>query len=309
MMHPPPTLTPTKHRLGLPLFLARPIARLARLLSRATGREGGALPGKVLLMLCPSAMQKLALSGRRKGRRTILVSATNGKTTLTAMLAEMFAADGLQVVHNVTGANLRSGIATTLLQAGSSGDIAVLETDEATLPRVAPDLQPDMILLGNLFRDQLDRFGELEVLADHWRATLGALDPARVTIIYNADDPLIAELVDAHVAQAAAVGIEAPVVAFGLDDPSVARDGLPHAADSRFCRRCSHPLEYEHTWVGHLGAWHCPGCGYTRPPRDATSESIKLDGLAATTMTVDLPNGEQLALRLAIPGLYNVYNA
>lgn len=243
----------------------------------------------------------------------MLVSATNGKTTLTAMLAEMLAASGLDVVHNVTGANLRSGIATTLLQAGRSGDVAVLETDEATLPIVAPDLQPDMILLGNLFRDQLDRFGELEVLADRWRTTLERLDPTRVTIVYDADDPLIAELVQSHVERARALGVTARVVPYGLDDADVAQPGLPHAADSRFCRRCGEPLDYAHSWVGHLGDWQCPTGDLVRPQLAVAATAIELDGLAASNVTVAFDRGtdrEHAAhAKLRIPGLYNVYNA
>ncbi|MCW2926400.1 MAG: hypothetical protein JWM86_368 [Thermoleophilia bacterium] len=299
---------PPPRRRGLPLALARPIAGAARTLSRATGREGAAIPGRVLMSLSPRALATLAAQGRRRGRRIVLVSATNGKTTMTALLAEMLAAHGLDVVHNVTGANLRSGIATTLLGAGRRGDIAVLETDEATLPLVAPDLQPDMIVLGNLFRDQLDRFGELEVLADRWRDTLAQLDAASVTIVYNADDPLIAELVAEHVLRAEALGITVPTVPFGLDDASVAQQGLPHAADSRFCRRCGHPLDYAHSWVGHLGEWHCPSCHAERPVPAVAASSIELDGLAATRMTIEVGD-EQVALRLPIPGLYNVYNA
>ena len=234
----------------------------------------------------------------------VLVSATNGKTTTTALLAAMLDAAGNVVIHNVTGANLRSGIATTLLQAGRRGDVCVLETDEATLPRVAHDLQPDLIVLGNLFRDQLDRFGELEVLADRWHETLDALDPAAVTIAFNADDPLIADLVTA---QSTSHGFS--TLAFGLADDDVAQESLPHAADSRFCRRCGHALDYRVSWVGHLGDWSCPNCGAQRPDLEVFVERVHLDGLAATRMEVELPDGDHTMLRLPIPGLYNVYNA
>jgi UDP-N-acetylmuramyl tripeptide synthase len=301
-----PDPTAASRRVGLPLALARPIAALARIISRLTGREGAALPGKVLLTLSPAALATMARAGRRRGRRIVLVSATNGKTTTTALLVELLRASGLDVVTNVTGANLRSGIATTLLQAGRGGDIAVLETDEATLPLVAPDLEPDMIVLGNLFRDQLDRFGELEVLADRWRDTLAALDASKVTVVYNTDDPLISSLVDDHVERATRE--VARVLPFGLRDASVAQDGLPHAADSRFCRRCGHALDYEHSWVGHLGAWHCPSCGARPLAAETFADEIVLDGLAATSMDVRFDGGD-VRVRLPIPGLYNVYNA
>ncbi|MBC7460345.1 MAG: DUF1727 domain-containing protein [Thermoleophilia bacterium] len=299
---------PARRRLGLPLFIAGPIASLARLLSRMTGREGGALPGRVLLVLAPRALERMSDIARRRGRRTVLVSATNGKTTLTAMLADMLQSEGQQVVHNVTGANLRSGITTTMHQSRGRGDVAVLETDEATLPLVAPDIEPDVILLGNLFRDQLDRFGELEVLADRWRATLGALDPARVTVVFDADDPLIAALVDDYVTHAVAAGVTPRVVPYGLEDPDVAQEGLPHAADSRFCRRCGSALTYAHSWVGHLGAWQCDSCGLTRPVPAVAATKVVLDGLGATHVHMRTPDGE-FDVRLKIPGLYNVYNA
>jgi UDP-N-acetylmuramyl tripeptide synthase len=298
--------------MGVPLAVARPIAALARRVSRVSGREGGALPGKTLLALSPRALVTLADRGRKRGRRIVLVSATNGKTTLTALLAEMLTAQGLEVVHNVTGANLRSGIATTLLQAGRRGDVAVLETDEATLPLVAPDLQPDVILLGNLFRDQLDRFGELEVLADRWRDTLAALDSAAVTVVYNTDDPLISELVHDHVESAIRDGRASSVVPFGLSDHGVGQPGLPHAADSRFCRRCGHSLEYECSWVGHLGDWRCEHCGARPEPAQVYADQIELDGLAATKLEVTFGRDEaasSIHVRLPIPGLYNVYNA
>ncbi len=299
-----PAHTGSARRIGVPLGVARVVAGAARLVSRATGREGGALPGKVLLALAPSALATLAKRGRKRGRRIVLVSATNGKTTTTALLAEMLAAGGLEVVHNATGANLRSGIATTMLQAGTRGDVCVLETDEATLPLVAGDLQPDAIVFGNLFRDQLDRFGELEVLADRWRDTLETLDPAQTTLIYNADDPLIAELVHE---QSTARGFA--TLPFGLDDPEVGQDGVPHAADSRFCRRCGHALDYAHSWVGHLGDWSCPNCGAARADLSVRVARVHLDGLAATNLEVELLGGDGAALRLPIPGLYNVYNA
>ncbi|MCW2972295.1 MAG: hypothetical protein JWN72_568 [Thermoleophilia bacterium] len=298
----------SSRRLGLPLPLAKLAASAARLLSRATGREGGALPGRVLMALAPGALAKLSAKARKRGRRTVLVSATNGKTTLTAMLAEMLQSEGHQVVHNVTGANLRSGIITTMYQSRGRGDVAVLETDEATLPLVAPDIQPEVILLGNLFRDQLDRFGELEVLADRWRATLGALDPTRVTVVFDADDPLIAALVEDYVAHASAAGVTPRVVPYGLEDPAVAQQGLPHAADSRFCRRCGSALTYAHSWVGHLGAWHCDNCGLTRPDPEVAATKVVLDGLGASHVHLRTPNGE-FDVRLKIPGLYNVYNA
>lgn len=300
----PSPVRESDRRIGIPFVLAAALASLAGLVSRTAGREGGALPGKVLLALCPAALDILAR--RRRPEPIVLVSATNGKTTLTAMVASMLESAGEPVVHNVTGANLRSGIATTLLRARRRRGIAVLEVDEATLPLVAPALQPDAILLGNLFRDQLDRYGELESVADRWREMLDALG-TRTSVVYNADDPLIAELV----AQAAP-GRE--VVSFGMAAEDVAADGVPHAADSTTCRRCGHPLDYRHSWVGHLGDWSCTACGAERPALQVAATHVDLDGLGGTNLQVslDTAHGEPdvvVEARLRIPGLYNAYNA
>ena len=242
----------------------------------------------------------------------ILVSATNGKTTVSAMIATILARDGRRVTHNMTGANLRSGIATALLTAKRPIDVALLETDEATLPRVAPALQPSIIVLGNLFRDQLDRYGELDVLADRWVETLREIDPTHVTVVFNADDPLIAYLVAEWAGSVrAATGVEARIMAFGMTATDVAADGLPHAVDSVFCRRCGSPLAYAHSWVGHLGDWACTSCDNRRPQLDVKCSHVELDGLAAANVTIEFadPAIVPLSVRMRIPGLYNTYNA
>ena len=329
--------SPPAQRIWLPFVFAGIIAKLAGVISRRTGRSGTTLPGRVLLALNPPALARLAR--RSQAREMILVSATNGKTTVSAMLATILARDGRDVAHNMTGANLRSGIATSLLLASRPIDVALLETDEATLPRVAPDLGPSIIVLGNLFRDQLDRYGELDVLADRWADTLRALDPTCVTVVYNADDPLISHLVDEWARAAAAASgtgeahaALARTVAFGMTATDVAADGLPHAVDSVFCRRCGAPLAYAHSWVGHLGDWACTACDNRRPVLDVACTQVELDGLAASNVTIDLDAGlrsggsvsqgdaapgtasrahvrDPFTVRMRIPGLYNTYNA
>ena len=296
----------------LPVFLARGIAVATRLLLRMLGRGGTSLPGKVLLWLNPQALR--SLRRRLRGATVILVSATNGKTTTAAMMAAIMRSAGIDLVHNVTGANLRSGIATTLLNAPRRSRMVVLEVDEATLPLVAPYLSPDVIVLANLFRDQLDRYGELETLADRWRIMLDECGPAPVRVVYNADDPLIAQLVSQ-----ARPEIRALACPFGLNDPAVAAAALPHAADSKFCRECGHPLEYTHSWVGHLGDYACSGCDFARPELEVQARSVTLEGLGATSMIVTTGGDHErvpdrsaeapMEVRIRIPGLYNAYNA
>jgi len=273
-------------------------ARAIGAASRATGRGGGTtLPGRVLLRLEPEAIARL---GSRLGGGTTLVSATNGKTTTAGMIAAVLAAEGRPPVHNRAGSNMTWGVATALLE--QRGGEGLFEVDEAWLPRVADQLHPSLIVLGNLFRDQLDRYGEMEALADEWAATVAAHEGG-CAFALNADDPLIADLGRDRE--------ERPrqgVSYFGIEDSSQALPELQHAFDAKHCRRCGHPYTYERAFVGHLGHYHCPNCGAERPRPDVAATSIELHGMAGSSATVRTPQGE-IRLELPLPGLYNVYNA
>jgi UDP-N-acetylmuramyl tripeptide synthase len=273
-------------------------ARALGAASRLSGRGGGTtLPGRALLRLAPDAIARL---GKDLDRGTTVVSATNGKTTTAAMIAAALAADGRRPVHNRAGSNMTWGVATALLD--QDGREGLFEVDEAWLPRVAEQLDPSLIVLGNLFRDQLDRYGEIEALADDWAETVAA-HSGRAGLVLNADDPLIADL--------GRDGDERPregVVYFGIEDASQALPELQHAFDAKHCRRCGHPYAYERAFVGHLGHYSCPDCGARRPRPDVAATRIELHGMRGSTSTVRTPAGE-VRLELPVPGLYNVYNA
>ena len=235
--------------------LARLLARLARATSRRVGRTGGTTaPGRLLLKASPRALARMS-SQLEAG--SVLVSATNGKTTTAAMMAAALERSGRPLVHNRAGSNMSWGVATALLDAGRErGQLGLFEVDEAWLPAVAADVEPRLLLLSNLFRDQLDRYGELELLADRWAQLVGELD-GRSRFVLNADDPLVADL-----------GRErSGVTYFGVEDDSQALPGMQHAADSKHCRNCGHAYEYEAIYLGHLGRYRCPNCGRTRPSR------------------------------------------
>jgi UDP-N-acetylmuramyl tripeptide synthase len=279
---------------GVKLALSRAVGAA----SRRSGRGGGTtLPGRVLLRLEPEAIARLGT--RLEGSRTI-VSATNGKTTTAGMIAGILAADGRHPVHNRAGSNMTWGVATALLeQRGSEG---LFEVDEAWLPRVCEQLEPTLIVLGNLFRDQLDRYGEMEALADEWAKTVAAR-AGRTEFALNADDPLIADLGrDREGAR------RQGVLYFGIEDPSQALPELQHAFDAKHCRRCGHPYAYERAFVGHLGHYYCPNCGAERPRPEVAATAIELRGMDGSRSTVRVPGGE-IELELPLPGLYNVYNA
>jgi UDP-N-acetylmuramyl tripeptide synthase len=266
--------------------------------SRASGRGGGTtLPGRVLLRMEPEAIAALG-AGLERG--TTIVSATNGKTTTAGMIAAILAANGRNPVHNRAGSNMTWGVATALLE--QRGEEGLFEVDEAWLPRVAEQLDPALIVLGNLFRDQLDRYGEMEALADDWAKTVAAR-VGRTGFVLNADDPLIADL-----GRDPAGARRDGVLYFGIEDDSQALPEMQHAFDAKHCRRCGHPYGYERAFVGHLGHYSCPNCGAERPQPEVAATAIELRGMDGSRATVRTPQGE-LHLELPLPGLYNVYNA
>jgi UDP-N-acetylmuramyl tripeptide synthase len=276
--------------------LARALARLVRAGSRRLGRSGGTTaPGRLLLRLSPGALERMA---RRLDRGAVVVSATNGKTTTAAMIAATLERTGQRAVHNRAGSNMSWGVATALLDAGREpGQLGLFEVDEGWLPRVARAVRPRLYLLANLFRDQLDRYGELELLADRW-AELVAEESGRARFVLNADDPLVADL---------GRGREG-VVYFGVDDDSQGLPALQHAADSKHCRNCGAAYSYDAVYLGHMGRYRCPSCGRQRPRPQVRARRIEPEGMSGSRVHITTPRGD-IEVRLPLPGLYNVYNA
>jgi UDP-N-acetylmuramyl tripeptide synthase len=275
------------------LRLEMALARAAGSLSRLAGAGGGTtLPGRLLATVDPGAVTALAA---RLPAGSALLSATNGKTTTAAMAAEILA-PRFRLARNGAGANLVSGIASSLV-AGRGAELGLFEVDEAALPGVSGLVLPRVLCLGNLFRDQLDRYGELELVAEGWRRTVAAL-PQDTALLVNADDPLVAELRLLH----------ARSTTFGVDDPRQAGPTLQHAADSKYCVRCGTPYGYRAAYVGHLGDYACPACGHARPPLDIAARAVEPHGLDGISFDLVVPEGTR-RVRLRVPGLHNVYNA
>ncbi len=273
------------------------LARAAGRLSRGLGRGGGtSLPGKVLLRLRPGAVAELAAD---LPRGATLISATNGKTTTARLTTAAAKGAGWRLIANTAGANLLSGVATALLDgvaAEPNADAALFEVDEAALPEVARQLQPRVVVLMNLFRDQLDRYGELERLVQDWAGMIDDL-PSDATLVLNADDPAVASLHDAR----------RKTLLFGLDDPWLALPALPHAADSTRCRRCGARLVYEQVTVGHMGHWACPDGHLARPQPDVRAVRVRLEGTEGLALRVVTPAGE-IEATPRLPGVHNAYN-
>jgi UDP-N-acetylmuramyl tripeptide synthase len=281
------------------------LAKAAGVLSRLSRRGGGtSVPGKLLLRLDPGAIGKL---GGQLTRGSVVLSATNGKTTTARMIASVLAEEGVEIVHNRAGANMPGGVATALVESAhgsriAPGRLGLFEVDEAWLDTVVSALAPHTVVLGNLFRDQLDRYGELERLADEW-AELADRTSEKTTYVLNADDPLVADL------GCDRSGLPRPhVTYFGVSDRSQALPSFEHAFDAKHCRRCGTMYRYEAAYLGHLGDYRCPNCGNARPSPDVAATHVELRGMSGSVATIATPAGS-FELALPLPGLYNVYNA
>jgi UDP-N-acetylmuramyl tripeptide synthase len=284
--------------------------KLASLASRVARRGGGtALPGLVAERIDPSLVANL---GRSLGRGRIMVTGTNGKTTTSRIIAAALEAEGVPFIHNREGSNLMRGMASTLLTAARpTGSIpaanrsaGLFEADEATMPAAVAALQPNVIAFTNLFRDQLDRYGEVDTVAGLWRTSLESA-PRDCALVLNADDPSVAEL---------ATGWPGPVHWFGIDDPAFATD-TAGAFDARWCR-CGGDYRYDRRYFAHVGFWRCTNCDRRRPTPETSASDIQLSLESATFEIAPLSRdagvgrgagGEGLTLPLT--GLYNIYNA
>ena len=292
----------TKHgpRFDPRLSSAVTVGKLTLLVSRRLGVGGGtALPGVIASRLDPSVLAKLA-GGLSRGNT--LVTGTNGKTTTSRLLAAILGHAGWTPVHNRAGANLTSGLTTALIEKSNlagqpAGDGGLFEVDEAVMPRVLPAIRPRVIVLTNLFRDQLDRYGEIDFVAGLWREAVSALSP-ETTLVLNADDPGVAAL---------GRNTAARVLYFGVDATPAADATIGHVADSKNCPLCGTPLRYEAVHYAHVGIYRCPTGDFTRPTPDLVASELLFRGVDASTIGVDGPFGHR-RWRFQLPGLYNAYN-
>jgi UDP-N-acetylmuramyl tripeptide synthase len=295
--------------------VARVRAAVAVVAGRAAGASarrlrlgaGTSLPGLVASRLDPRIVAHL---GAQLRHGSVLVTGTNGKTTTSGLVAYMLRDAGLRVWRNREGANLLRGVSAALvIRATPSGRLrregnaaAVFEVDEAAFPQVLAELRPRAVVVTNLFRDQLDRYGEVDTVAERWRTAL-ATAPATTARVLNADDPAVAALGD---------GAPGNTLYFGVEDvadpPNAQRHSSGEVIDTRTCPRCHAPLEYSLRFYSHVGHWACLACGYARPIPAIRARAVQTGALDAVHFRLETPDGAaEVTLRL--PGLYNVYNA
>lgn len=268
--------------------------RSALWVSRLLGRGGTSLPGKAALGVDPGLLGHL---GHQCELGAVLVTGTNGKTTTSRILAGALERSEGAPVHNRSGANLPAGLVTAFVRSPRPWRRALLEVDEAALPRVAAEVPAGALLVTNVFRDQLDRYGEVERTARLIEAGIRRLDPS-ATVILNADDPRVAAMA------AVAPG---PVRFYGFEAPVAASDARGPLGDAGRCPRCGDPLDFTRRLYAHLGHYRCNGCGYCRPV-----PQVAIQAFASTQWASQLQlrwtNG-QLNRELPLPGLFNAYNA
>jgi len=304
------------------VLTANGISKVLRLM----GRGATTLPGRAALKIYPQILSQLS-----KDQKIIVLTGTNGKTTTTHMVAGILKARGYTVITNVSGANLATGIATTMIEgirirrhAEKSGGkvVYVIEADEAAFAKVTSPLQPMVCVVTNLFRDQLDRYGELVYTQS---LIAKGLDATTARILLDADDSLVAALER---------GREERVVFFGMDESSMTSNTVTNSlksalsettSDASYCSFCQTKYEYRARSFGHLGAFYCPSCGYSRKEpqflvsyKEASEEekaaalqkgNSPLKGPADVGFPVTLTySGETITIALPIPGLHNFYN-
>ena len=272
---------------------------------------GTSLPGLVARRIDPDIAMYL---GAQLKHGSVVITGTNGKTTTSGLVAYVLRAAGMRVWRNREGANLARGVtAALIIRARPNGMLrrggnaaAVFEVDEAAFPQVVAEVQPRVIAVTNLFRDQLDRYGEVDTVAERWRNAL-AKQPAQ--LVLNADDPSVAALArsDEEVARTLYFGVEDAMPARPATT-DVAAAGVVEVVDTRTCPRCGAPLDFTLRFYSHIGHWRCPSCGYARPRPQIVARAISPDGLSGTRFTLVTPTGER-EVRINLPGLYNVYNA
>jgi UDP-N-acetylmuramyl tripeptide synthase len=273
--------------------------KLTAMLSRGLGRGGGAtLPGDVSRFIDPRILSKLAT---RLTDGSVVVTGTNGKTTTAALLRHILETDGRQVVANQTGANLIFGVTASLINGTSFGGalgarIGLFEIDEASLPLLVHEAAPGTIVVTNLFRDQLDRYGELETTAARIREAL-TVGMEGTTAVLNADDPMVA-----------ALGDGLPRVLFaGLEDSRLLQPELRHGADARFCPRCGTAFTFEGVYFGHVGRYRCPRGDFRRPAPQVRATAVEFSGMDSMRLSLT-DGGPSVDVSVPLAGLYNVYN-
>lgn len=283
--------------MNLRAILAILLCKALRLVSRLLHRGGTAMPGRWALKLCPNLLELLA-----KDVKSVAITGTNGKTTSARMIEQAFLEKGLNYFANRSGANLISGITTEfVMNATLTGkplkEYAVIECDEAAARKVFSQLRPRVVVVTNLFRDQLDRYGEVTHTLENIRVAMQGAPEA--VLCLNADCSLTASLAD---------DLPNRVIYFGIDQGAAPSRPKPEISDATHCIRCKTEYEYDYISYGHLGGFRCPKCGYRRHKADFAVTDITEQRADGSTVVMDI-QGTKRIVNVNLPAMYNIYNA
>jgi len=278
------------------VFLAVTACKLTIKLLRLVGRGGTAIPGKIAIRICPGLLSYLATDVN-----CIVVTGTNGKTTSSRIIEEIYVRNGASYFANRSGANLINGITAIFIENSTltgkpKKENAVIECDEAASKEVCRLINPAVVLVTNVFRDQLDRYGEVSWTLQN--ILIGIKNSPNAVVCLNADCSLTASI---------ASQIPNKVIFYGVDVP-IYKDPVSEVSDAPYCIRCKHEYEYSYRTFGHLGGFYCPDCGYKRPePQISVTDILKTD-ISSTKVRVRV-FGEDDVITINLPGGYNIYNA
>jgi len=267
------------------------VGKLAIVFSRIAGNQGTNFPGRLARKIDPTILSEIS---RHISREIIIVTGTNGKTTTSNMIAEIFRENGCSYVHNRAGANMLSGITTAFIKATNlSGnrpfDYALLETDEANVPLLLQEVQAGALLITNFFRDQLDRYGELDYTINMVK---NSVRTHNLELILNADDPLLSEF-------QTQTGLKCKY--YGFTETIYDELSSADSREGRYCAVCGHELDYQRYHYAQLGQYHCPHCNNHNPSLDFSGHDLQMN--PSITFAIN-----ELSVRSAYQGFYNAYN-
>ena len=270
--------------------------KLCRRALRLLGRGGTDFPGRVALKLCPNVLGVLA-----KNVTTVLVTGTNGKTTTSRMIEQVLADAGISYFANKSGANLLSGVtaefaAHSTLTGKCKYDYALIEADEAAFKAISRFVDARVVAVTNVFRDQLDRYGEVSHTLDNIR--IGISHSKHAVLCLNADDSLSGSLGE---------GVDNQVLYYGVDTP-IYKTRVAELSDAPYCLHCKHAYVYDYVTYGHLGGYRCPNCGYRRPTPQVSVTKVLVSDAQCSKVEFAL-DGKTVPATINLPGGYNIYNA
>lgn len=283
---------------GILLFIALILAKFAGFLTRLFNMGSGqTLPGLIALKIYPKLIQKLSSQIKKQ---KIIITATNGKTTVAAMIGQFLTNQNIKFVNNLTGSNLARGIAASLVNKSNlfgklNLDYGIFEVDEALLPYAIKNINPQIVVLGNLFRDQLDRYGEVDAISKKWQSALKSANK-NINLICNADDPAIAN---------SAQYFSGRKIFYGIND-KVKKENqkVESARDTNLCFNCFSLLTYKNIYFAHLGDYYCPNCDFKKPKLDFFASGIT----AQNNRIAFKLNNSKIQYNFNIAGVYNIYN-